>query len=248
LQSQGQSETIRKTCIMVSLLMSAIPLSIIVPVYNEERTLAAIMDRVVAACGSFAEIIYVDDGSKDGSLRILREKARPQDIVLTKPNGGKGDAVRMGIASAKSPFTVIQDADLEYDPEEILTLLAKAEASPGAVIFGSRFLRSNPNLYRRFLWGNKVMSAALSILFFKRITDSYTCYKLLPSATLRSLELKANGFDLEAEICAKILKRGIRIIELPITYHPRSLAEGKKIRFSDAWKGLRMMVKIRYGY
>lgn len=246
----GIPRSINRNIFLVSgrLRIMDIPrLSIIVPVYNEERTIAAVMDRIVIACGAIAEVIYIDDGSKDGSLAILKAKARAQDTVLTKPNGGKGDAVRMGITKARAPFIVIQDADLEYEPAEILHLLEVAEHHPGAVVFGSRFLRSNPNIYRRFLWGNKVLSAAVSLLFFRRITDSYTCYKLLPSPLFRSLEIRSTGFEMEAEICSKCLRRGIPILEVPISYRPRSLAEGKKIRFADAWKGLLMMILVRFG-
>jgi glycosyltransferase involved in cell wall biosynthesis len=227
--------------------MDAPRLTIIVPVYNEERTLEAIMPRIFAACGEFAEVIFVDDGSKDRSLEILRRLARPQDIVVTKANGGKGDAIRAGLPQARAPHVIIQDADLEYDPAEIPLLLRAAHASPGCAVFGSRFLKPNPCLYRRFLWGNKVLSACLSILFFGRVTDSYTCYKLLPTSVMRSLNLQSNRFELEAEITAKCLKRGIRIREVPISYRPRTLQEGKKIGFRDAWKGFWMMVKVRVG-
>lgn len=233
--------------VVLRIRMESSPLTIIVPVYNEERTLAAIVPRIQAACGAQAEVIFVDDGSRDGSLAILRRLARPQDQVITKFNGGKGDAIRTGLARVRSPYVVIQDADTEYDPAEIAALLAASLASPGSVVFGSRFLQPNPCLYRRFLWGNKVLSAALSLLFFRRVTDAYTCYKLLPADLLRSLALTSNGFEMEAEISAKCLKRGVRIIELPISYRPRSLAEGKKIAFRDAWKGLWMMVKVRLG-
>lgn len=221
-------------------------LTIIVPVYNEERTLEVIVPRIFAAAAD-AEVVFVDDGSKDGSLAILRRLARPQDQVLTKPNGGKGDAIRMGLAQAHGMYIVIQDADTEYDPSEIAVLLQTALSKPGSAVFGSRFLRPNPTLYRRFLWGNKTLSAMLSLLFFRRVTDSYTCYKLLPADVFRSLHLTSTGFEMEAEISAKCLKRGIPIFEVPISYHPRTLEEGKKIRFSDAWKGLLMMLKVRIG-
>ncbi len=222
-------------------------LTIIVPVYNEERTLETIVPRIFAACEATTEVIFVDDGSKDRSLEILRRLARAQDQVLTKPNGGKGDAIRMGLHHAHGAYVVIQDADTEYNPAEISLLHAKALSSPGSAVFGSRFLRHNPTLYRRFLWGNKTLSAVLSLLFFRRVTDSYTCYKLLPTELFRSLSLQSTGFEMEAEISAKCLKRGIPIIEVPISYSPRTLAEGKKIRFRDAWKGMIMMLKVRLG-
>lgn len=218
-------------------------LSVIVPVYNEAATLADIMRRVAAVLPD-AQIIYVDDGSADDSLAILKEHARPTDTVLTKQNGGKGSAVLMGLAHAQGRFTVIQDADLEYDPEEILQLLQKARET-GGIVFGSRFLKPNPNLYKRYLLGNKAMTLMVNILYGSRLTDSYTCYKLFPTGLFRTLPLTARGFELEAELCAHPLRAGHRIDELPITYHPRTLEQGKKIRFRDARKGAWTLLRIR---
>lgn len=219
-------------------------LSIIVPVYNEGKTVAEIMTALRRTWPD-AQAIYVDDGSKDDSLAVLRAHATPNDQVLTKPNGGKGSAIRMGLEKATGDYTVIQDADLEYDPAEIRLLLNEAVAHPGTAVFGSRFLRPNPNIYKRFLMGNKAMTLALNTLFFSRVTDSYTCYKLLPTDVFRSLELTSRGFELEAEICAKTLLKGMNIREVPISYNPRTIEEGKKIRFSDATKGVKTMLRIR---
>lgn len=222
-------------------------LSILVPVYNEERTLPEMMRTLVASCPD-AELIYVDDGSRDASLKILKEHARPQDVVLTKPNGGKGSAIREGLAKATGAYTTIQDADLEYHPRQMLDLLAEAERRGGDVcVFGSRFLTENPNLYRRYLLGNKMITFALNVLFFSHLTDSYTCRKLLPTALFKKLNIMSSGFEMEAEICAKALRSGIPIIELPIDYKPRSIEEGKKINWKDAVKGVLMMLKIRVG-
>lgn len=221
-------------------------LSIIVPVYNEGNTVSEIM-KALDRIWPDAQVIYVDDGSKDDSLAVLRAHAKPTDVILTKPNGGKGSAIRLGLEKATGTHTVIQDADLEYDPAEIRLLLNEAKEHPNSIIFGSRFLRPNPNIYKRFLLGNKAMTLALNLLFFSRVTDSYTCYKLLPTDFFRSLALTARGFELEAEIAAKTLLRGVPIREVPISYKPRTIEEGKKIRFSDAWKGVRMMLKIRFG-
>lgn len=225
--------------------MTQTKLTIIVPVYNEGRTVADIMHALSERCPD-AQIIYVDDGSKDDSLAILKSHARPTDIVLTKPNGGKGSAIREGLSHAKSIYTVIQDADLEYDPSEIALLVAEADEHPSCVIFGSRFLKENPTIYRRFLMGNKAVTGVLNLLFGAHLTDSYTCYKLLPTPLFQSLNLTSRGFELEAEICSKCLKRGIPIREIPISYKPRTLEEGKKIRFSDAWKGVKTMWRIRW--
>lgn len=220
-------------------------LSIIVPVYNEEVTLKMMMDRIVVALPE-AHIIYVDDGSKDSSLSILKKHARPEDIVLTKENGGKGSAVRLGIEHATGTYTAIQDADLEYDPAEIKTMLREAKKYPHTVIFGSRFLQTNPNIYKRYLLGNKLVSWLVSVLFHARITDAYTCYKLFETQKLKQFPLTANGFELEAELSAYPLKNNITIREIPISYNPRTLAEGKKIRCQDAIKGLWTLLRIRF--
>jgi hypothetical protein len=140
---------------------------------------------------------------------------------------------------------VIQDADLEYDPAEIALLLNEAKMHPGSAVFGSRFLKPNPNIYKRFLIGNKVMTGMLNLIFFTHLTDSYTCYKLLPTDLFRSLHLTARGFELEAEMCAKCRKHKIPIREIPISYKPRTIAEGKKIGWKDVWRGLRMMLRVR---
>ena len=221
-------------------------LTIIVPVYNEGRTLKDIMQAITHAC-SEAQIVYVDDGSTDSSLSILRACARENDTVLTKQNGGKGSAIILGLTKAEGQYTVIQDADLEYDPREIPILLAAAAAHPGIAVFGSRFLMPNPNIYKRFLLGNKILTAMMNVLFWSHLTDSYTCYKLLPTKDFLSLHLRSRGFELEAEICARCLMSGIPIREVPISYRPRTIAEGKKINWKDGCRGLLMMLRIRCG-
>jgi dolichol-phosphate mannosyltransferase len=221
-------------------------LTIIVPVYNEAATVASIMDAVSESCPD-AQVIYVDDGSKDESLGILRSKARPQDLVITKPNGGKGSAIIAGLEKAQGSFTIIQDADLEYHPKQIPLLVKEGHRLEGMAVFGSRFLIKNPNIYKRFLIGNKVLTLCLNVLFGSRLTDSYTCYKLLPTDVFRSLHLTSRGFELEAEITCKCLKRGIRIHEIPVVYNPRTIEEGKKINWKDAVRGIWMMLKVRFG-
>lgn len=218
--------------------------SILVPVYNEERTLKRVMDALMVTLPD-SQIIYIDDGSKDKSLEILRAHARPQDIVITQENGGKGSAIRAGIKKATNDYCVIQDADLEYDPADILLLLEKTKQDPEAVVFGSRFLRPNANIYPLYLLGNKTLTFILNILFCGHLTDSYTCYKLFPTAFLKTLPLQANGFELEAELSALPLRMGKRILEVPINYHPRTFEEGKKIGAKDAIRGILTMLQIR---
>lgn len=220
-------------------------LSVLVPVYNESATIVRVMEALTLALPD-AEILYIDDGSKDQSLALLKAHVRPQDKVLTKENGGKGSAIRLGIASATGDYCVIQDADLEYDPREILVLLQTAEKNPGTVIFGSRFLQPNPNLYPLYLLGNKTLTMIANILFCARLTDTYTCYKLFPTSILKSLPLRARGFELEAELTAYPLRLGANIIECPISYQPRTFLEGKKINWRDAVKGAFTFLRIRF--
>jgi len=219
-------------------------LSVLVPVFNEERTLKRVMAALSAALPE-SQIIYVDDGSADSSLQILKADARPQDLVLTKKNGGKGSAIREAIRHSAGTYTVIQDADLEYDPFEIKDLLSEAQKHPGAAVFGSRFLKKNPNIYPLFLIGNKVLTWIINLLFRSHLTDSYTCFKLFPTEALKKFPLKADGFDLEVELSVYPLKFGVPIREVPISYHPRSFAEGKKISWRDALKGIFTALKIR---
>lgn len=220
-------------------------LSILVPAYNEERTLKRVMEALVSSVPD-SQIVYIDDGSKDRTLELLQAHARPQDLVLTKPNGGKGSAIRMGLEKATGDYCLIQDADLEYDPSEIALLIDAANKHPGSVVFGSRFLQANPNIYKLYLLGNKVLTWILNLLFCTHLTDSYTCYKLFPTQMMRSLPLTARGFELEAELTALPLKMGYTIIEVPISYHPRTFDEGKKIGWKDAVKGVKTMIKIRF--
>jgi len=220
-------------------------LSVLVPVYNEARTLKRVMDALTSALPD-SQIVYIDDGSKDDSLAILKQSARPQDMILTKENGGKGSAIRMGIKEATGDYIVIQDADLEYDPADIKLLLARAQKNPGVIVFGSRFLQTNPNIYPLYLLGNKTLTMISNMLFCGHLTDSYTCYKLFPAALLKSLPLTADGFELEAELTALPLRRKCTIVEEPITYHPRTFSEGKKINWKDAVRGVLTMLRIRF--
>jgi glycosyltransferase involved in cell wall biosynthesis len=223
-------------------------LSVVIPVYNEERYVEALIDAVEAVPLN-KELIVVDDGSSDRSVQIMQDVLlrRYSNIIYLRHdrNRGKGSAIRRALKEADGAYAVIQDADLEYDPSEIHLLLAEAQAYPGSAVFGSRFLRHNPTIYRRFLWGNKAVTLCLNLLYGSRLTDSYTCYKLLPTPLFRSLDLASNGFELEAEICAKCLRRDIPIREVPITYRPRTIEEGKKINWKDAVRGVRKMLALR---
>lgn len=230
--------------------METARLSIIVPAYNEERTVGQIVDRLHAACGAFAECIFVDDGSTDRTLQILQEKAGPHDQVFTKRNGGKGSAVRMGYAHATGIYTIVQDADLEYSPEEIPALLAKVEGEHLPVVFGSRRLKKQKQFaHLPAFIGGSALTHFCNFLYGTYLTDQPTCYKMVRTDILHSLVLRANDFRFDPELTALLARRGIPIVEYPISYHPRSFAEGKKIGLKDwflwMWEFLRLRAASR---
>lgn len=216
------------------------------PVYNEERTLERIVGRVHAACGDFSEVIFVDDGSRDRSLEILRRLALPQDTVLTKPNGGKGSAVRLGYAHAKGRYTVVQDADLEYSPEEIPGLLAFAEAHGLPAVFGSRRLkRQRQFVHLTFFIGGSLLTHLCNLLYGTRLTDQPTCYKMVRTDIVRSLPLREDDFRFDPELTVLLARNGISITERPVSYHPRSVAEGKKINWKDWFRWVGVFLRLR---
>jgi len=223
-------------------------LSVIVPLYNEARTVEEALRRVLAT-GLSMEIIVVDDGSTDGSPDVAEQFAasRPNVILLRhETNRGKGAAVRTGIARARGQYTIVQDADLEYDPNDIAKLLATAEEKGLHVVYGSRILARMPCVYQRYYWGGRLVSLAATILYGQRITDEPTCYKLFDTPLLQSLPLREDGFGFCAEATAMVCRLGKRIVEVPISYAPRSMAEGKKIRWTDGLRAIWLLLKHRF--
>lgn len=233
------------------------------PVYNEKNTIEKTINKVVFTDLSLLniekEIVIVDDGSKDGTKEILKKRQSGKTaefqsenqikIIYHEKNQGKGAAIRTGFENSKGEIIIIQDADLEYDPGEYANLIRPIIEKKYEVVYGSRLMKgkNNPIIYLRYYLGNKVMSFAVSILFGNKITDAYTCYKVFTRKVLNSISLKSNGFEIEAELTAKFLKNGYKILELPITYNPRSLIEGKKINWKDAVKGIFTLIRIRIG-
>jgi len=223
-----------------------VPLSIVVPVYNEERTLPVLIERLLASCGDIAQAIFVDDGSRDRSLEILRSLARPGDVVVSKPNGGKGSAVREGYRHAQGTYTIVQDADLEYSPEEIPSLLRYAQEHDLPVIFGSRRLkRQKQFVHLSFFLGGSMLTRICNALYGTRLTDQPTCYKMVRTDILKTLPLCENDFRFDPELTVMLARRGIVIREMPISYHPRSIAEGKKINWRDWFKWVWVFVRLR---
>ena len=228
-------------------------LSIIIPVFNEEKTVSEIIDAVtnVKIPGVIKEIIVVDDGSTDKTVsRIDKNKVK---LIIHEKNKGKGAAVKTGIEKATGDYIIIQDADLEYDPKYIPTLLEPILQGKVKVVYGTR-LKRLPHLKKeekkaRFLLhylGNRFLSLTTSVLYGSWITDMETCYKLFPRNALKGMKLNSRRFDFEPEITAKLLKRGYKILEIPITTVPRDYNEGKKLRtFHDGSIALYTLLKYR---
>ncbi len=223
-----------------------IPLSIVVPVYNEERTLAALIARLYESCGGIAQVIFVDDGSRDSSLQILRSLARPQDTVVTKVNGGKGSAVREGYKHAQGMYTIVQDADLEYRPEEIPELLRYAREHDLPALFGSRRLKKQKQfVHLSFFIGGSMLTFICNMLYRTHLTDQPTCYKMVQTDILRTFPLQENDFRFDPELTVMLARRGVPIREVPVSYFPRTVEEGKKINWRDWFRWVWVFVKLR---
>jgi glycosyltransferase involved in cell wall biosynthesis len=221
-------------------------LSVIIPVFNEESTIEKIIQKVKKV-NIDKQIIIVDDGSTDRTREIL-EKWKDEDIkvIYHKRNQGKGSAIRTAIPYVEGEVTVIQDGDLEYDPEDYHTLIRPILDGKTKIVYGSRFLRVNKPIYLRFLLGNIFLTWLINILYHSKITDSYTCYKTFATDVLRNLTLRAKRFEFEAEVTVKLLKKGYNVQEVPISYSPRTLREGKKISWKDALLGILTIVRYRF--
>lgn len=218
--------------------------SVIIPSYNEEKTLKKIIDKVLKQ-ENISEVIVVDDGSKDNSWKILKSIKNPKVKAFKHDkNQGKGAAIVTGINNAKFDYVLIQDADLEYDPVNYKTIFSKANKN--MAVYGSRLKTKNNFAYFRTYMGNICITLVGNILFKIRLTDSYTCYKLIPTKIAKSLNLKSKGFEIEAEITGKLAKRKIPIIEVPITYQPRNYEQGKKIKGKDAIRGFLTYLKVKF--
>jgi glycosyltransferase involved in cell wall biosynthesis len=223
--------------------------ALLIPVLNEAKTLDSVLDRLLAI-QRVDQCVVVNDGSRDGTAELLRRRlasGEPRMRVVThERNRGKGAAIRSGLTAVTADFAVIQDADTEYDPADLDKIFTALESRQAPVVFGSRFLRPNPNLYRTYLLGNKVLTRVANVLGGGNLTDAYTCYKGMSVSHWNQLQLRSRGFEIEAEISMKVLRAGWRILEVPISYRPRSFAEGKKIRPRDAAKGIAEMLRVRF--
>lgn len=224
-------------------------LSIIVPVYNERKTIQEILRKVRAVdLGDIAkEIIVVDDGSTDGTRDILRlEEDSTTRFIGHEENMGKGAAIRTALPRATGDFVIIQDADLEYDPDDYRVLLAPILKKKADVVYGSRFTGEHRNMLFWHMLGNKFLSLVTNVLYNTTLSDMETCYKLFTRGALEGIEIKSDRFDFEPEITAKILKKKIRIYEVPISYAGREYEEGKKITWRDGIRALWVLMKYRF--
>jgi glycosyltransferase involved in cell wall biosynthesis len=221
-------------------------LSVIIPVYNEAATIGEVVDRVAAQPIS-KEIIVVDDGSTDATLDVLATRRHLIQVLHASPeNQGKGAAIRVGLTYARGDAVIIQDADLELCPEEYPRLLEPLHAGAEAV-YGSRFLdRDNRHLPGRIVLVDRLLTTLMNLLFGARLTDMETAYKLVRRSTLARLKLRARRFEFEPELTAKLLRAGVRIAEVPITYHPRTVDEGKKMGWSDGLHTLFWLLRLRF--
>lgn len=225
-------------------------LSILMPVFNEEATVERAIGRALDAdVGTDAyELVIVDDGSTDRTREILQDGEWPKQVRIhyARRNGGKGRAIREAMRQAKGRYAVILDADLEYDPNDLKPLLGPVRDGIADAAYGTRAFQSHSAYSFWYVMGNRFLSMATNVIFNTWITDVYTCFKLMPTDLMRSLDLRENGFGIEAEITGRLLRAGAHIYEVPISYVARSREEGKKIRPSDGIRGLMTLLRIRF--
>jgi len=236
-------------------------LSILIPAYNEEKSIQELIAAVkkVNLGDIEKEIIVIDDGSKDKTREIVKEIVRETEnitLIEHKHNLGKGGAIKTGISQATGDIIIIQDADLEYNPEEINFIIKPIAEKKALVVYGSRFLsRTQLNKNRLFMkhhksylfayLGGRMITKITNLLFLSHLTDEPTCYKCFRDDVIQKIKINANGFEWEPEVTAKILKKRIKIVEVPISYNPRTIEEGKKINWKDGFKAIWTLIKYR---
>lgn len=221
-------------------------LCVIVPVFNEASTIKEILEKINSV-EIDKEIIVVDDGSTDGTDKILREiRMNNLKVIHHTTNRGKGTSLLTGLSQANSEFVIIQDADLEYDPQDYKRLLSKIQEGNCDLVLGARFLFGHIGLFLHRL-GNRFLTGFINLFFFAKLNDYSTCYKLAALENWRKLSLKSKGFDIEVEIICSALKKKFIIVEVPVSYYPRSYKAGKKIRWKDGIWAILYILKYRFG-
>jgi glycosyltransferase involved in cell wall biosynthesis len=223
-------------------------LSVVVPVFNERNTVAEIIRRMRAVeLPVLVEFVVVDDGSSDGSDKVLAALADSTVRVIRHPkNMGKGAAVRTGIEAARGDLILIQDADLEYDPDDWPSLLAPVLKGKARVVYGSRFTGERKNMLPSHWIGNRLLTLVTNLLYKSTLSDMETCYKLFDRRVLEGVKIESDRFEFEPEITAKVLLKGERIYEVPISYAGREMAEGKKITWRDGFGAMRTLLRFRF--
>lgn len=223
-------------------------LSLIIPIYNEVELLETVLERVRAAVPFEHELILVDDYSTDGTREILMREAEKSDVVVVyhERNRGKGSAIRTGLAHATGDVIIIQDADLEYDPQDIPRVIAPILEGRTNVAYGSRFLGSVKNMALPNFIANKILAWLVTILYFNRITDEATAYKAFRKEVIHSIDLKCERFEFCPEVTARVLRKGEKIIEVPVTFTARTFEEGKKIGWRDFIIAVWTILKYRF--
>ncbi len=235
-------------------------LSVVIPAYNEERFITSLLEKVLAvpteSLGFSKEVIVVDDGSKDRTFALA--SAFQEVRCLQQANQGKGRAVQYGISQASGDYVIVQDADLEYNPQDYLPMLQILQEHPGAVVYGSRPMGIHQKGRSSILPGklpeqelgawlaNGLLTLWIALLYQRRITDSLTAYKLYPLSLLKRMQIKTHGFETDHELTAKLIKMQVPIVEVPIDYIPRSREEGKKIKASDGLKAVWTLLRFRF--
>jgi len=222
-------------------------LSVVMPVYNERHTIEEIIRRVLAV-PIRTQLIVVDDVSTDGTSEILEQLQKELGFTLLRQprNAGKGAALRRGFTAVSGDLMIIQDADLEYHPEEYPLLTNLITSGRADVVFGSRFLGTHRVFLLTHYLGNRLLTFITNLLYNTMLTDMETCYKVMRTDVLRSMELKSNGFGIEPEITAKVFKRRYKVYEVPISYDGRGYEEGKKITWRDGVVALWVLLKYRF--
>jgi glycosyltransferase involved in cell wall biosynthesis len=226
-------------------------LSIIVPVYNEEKTILDVLTRLQTInFGLDYEVIVVDDGSTDKTKSILQERIIPSSknikLIFLDKNSGKGAALRRGFQVATGDIMAVQDADLEYQPQDIAPLVKPILEGRSRVVYGARFLRHHQPLYKLFYTGNRLISKLFGLIYGTPINDPWTGHKVFHRDALNNIHLTSQRFDLEIELTAKWLRAKEKIMELPISYQGRTYQEGKKIKWTDGIKALWAIIKYRF--
>lgn len=223
-------------------------LSVVIPVYNEKKTVEKVIDKIMSLTYIEKEVVIVDDASKDGTVQVLeniKSKYPELKILFKKLNEGKGAALRDGFKISSGDYVIVQDADLEYDPSEYKKLLDALSIEKTDVVYGSRFSGTYEDMSNLHYIGNKLLTLITNILFGVLLTDMETCYKLIPGSFARKVKIKSKRFNFEPEITAKILKSGLRIREIPISYKGRSKIDGKHITWKDGISALITLIKFR---